>query len=77
MFVDSTDENDRYSHVSFLFSFSSEMFVSFVLFQRLSNEFLSGLIRVQTDAFEIVQFILSFIPDQLSAGESHQSILSS
>lgn len=39
-----------------------------IFFHRLSNEFLSGLIRVQTDAFEIIQFILSFIPDQISAG---------
>ena len=45
-------------------------------FHRLSNEFLSGLIRVQTDAFEIIQFILSFIPDQISAGIDQMFIFS-
>lgn len=28
--------------------------------------------RIQTDAFEILQFILSFIPDELSGGKLSQ-----
>jgi len=39
------------------------------LFERLTNEFLSGLMRVQTDAFQIIEFLLSFIPDETSAGK--------
>jgi hypothetical protein len=41
-------------------------------FERLTNEFLSGLMRVQTDAFQIIQFILSFIHDEISAGKEKQ-----
>jgi len=47
-----------------------EFLFHFFVFDRLSTEFLSGLMRIQTDAFEIIQFILSFIPDELSGGSS-------
>jgi hypothetical protein len=43
--------------------------IVFFFFERLTNEFLSGLMRVQTDAFQIIQFILSFIHDEISAGK--------
>ncbi len=49
--------------------FVSEKKNSENLFQRLTTEFLSGLKRVQTDAFQIIQFILSFIHDEISAGK--------
>jgi hypothetical protein len=45
------------------------------LFQRLTTEFLSGLKRVQTDAFQIIQFILSFIHDEISAGKIPMSMI--
>ncbi|CAF1118161.1 unnamed protein product [Adineta ricciae] len=37
--------------------------------QQLTNEFLSGLLRVRTDAFQIIQFILSFIHEEIPADQ--------
>ncbi|CAF0803435.1 unnamed protein product [Adineta steineri] len=34
--------------------------------EQLTNEFISGLMRIRTDAFQIIQFILSFIHDEIS-----------
>ena len=41
----------------------------FLLLRRLTKEFLSGLMRIRTDAFQIIQFILSFIHDDASSGK--------
>ena len=50
-----------------------------LLLRRLTKEFPSGLMRIRTDAFQIIQFILSFIHDDASSGKRRSpfSILSS
>ncbi|UJR25349.1 hypothetical protein I4U23_006699 [Adineta vaga] len=37
--------------------------------EELTNEFISGLMRVRTDAFHIIQFILSFIHEEIPADQ--------